>query len=103
MIKNSMLLTVTILCGVVLGWAAGREGLLAVAPPTVGVAAALTLAGYLGYLLKNWRLTLHRFSTHGGWAFQREAMRTLGWSLIFRLLVMAAAGTLAYWVSLVVH
>ena len=60
-----MLLKATILCGVILGWAAGREGLLAVVPPTVGVAAALTLAEYLRFLVKNWRTTWRRFSTHG--------------------------------------
>ena len=98
-----MLLTVSILCGAILGWAARREGLLAVVPPAVGVAAALTLAGYLRFLLKNWRLTWRRFSTHGSRVFQREAVRTLGWSLFFRLLVMATAGLLAYWVSAGVH
>jgi hypothetical protein len=98
-----MFLAVTILCGVFLGWAAGREGVLAVVPPTVVVAGALTLAGYLRFLFKNWRMTLRRFSTHGSRTFQREAVRTLGWSLIFRLLVMAAAGLLAYWISVVVH
>ncbi len=98
-----MLLAVTILCGLFLGWAAGREGVLAVVPPTVVVAGVLTLAGYLRFLFKNWRMTLRSFSTQGRRALQREAVRTLGWAWIFRLLVMAAAGLLAYWISMVVH
>lgn len=98
-----MLFAVTILCGLFLGWVSGREGVLAVVPPTVVVAGALTIAGYLRFLFKNWRMRLHSFSTQGSRAFQREAVRTLGWALIFRLLVMVAAGVLAYWLSVVVH
>ncbi len=98
-----MFLAMTILCGIFLGWAAGREGVLAMAVPAVAVAAVLTLAGYLWFLLKTWRLTLRRASAHGRRAFQREVGTTLAWSLIFRLVVMAAAGSLAYWISVLIH
>jgi len=98
-----MLLAVTIVCGLFLGWAAGREGILAVAPPTVGVVGALTLVGYLRFLLKNWRMTWRRFSTHGSRVVRREALSMLAWSLLFRLLVMATAGVLGYWISVILQ
>ncbi len=95
-----MLLTVTILSGAILGWEAGRDGLLLTAPTAMAVAAALTLAGYLRYLWMDWRGVLGRLFHHGRRDFQREAVGTLAWSLLFRLLVMSAAGVLAYWASI---
>ncbi len=94
-----MLLAVTLLSGVVLGWQAAKDGLLLTAPSAVGVAAALTLVGYLQFLVKDWRGLLGRLLRHGGRAIQREAAGTLAWSLLFRLLVMSAAGVLGYWAS----
>jgi hypothetical protein len=94
-----MLLAVTMLCGAILGWEAAKDGLLLTAPSAVAVAAALTLAGYLRFLWKDWRGAVGRLLRRGSRDFQREAVGTLAWSLLFRLLVMGAAGVLVYWVS----
>ncbi len=94
-----MLLAVTLLSGALLGWEAAKDGLLPTVPSAVGVAAVLTLAGYVRFLAKDWRGVVGRFIQHGGRAIQREAAGTLMWSLLFRLLVMSAAGVLGYWAS----
>jgi hypothetical protein len=94
-----MLLAVTILSGAILGWEAARDGLLLTMPSAVAVAAALTLAGYLRFLWKDWRGVVRRLFHHGSRDFQREAVSTFAWSLLFRLLVMGAAGVLVSWAS----
>ncbi len=94
-----MLLVVTLLCGALLGWQAAKDGLLLTAPSAVGVAAALTLAGYVRFLAKDWRGVVGRFIQHGSRAIQREAVGTLAWALLFRLLLMGVAGVLGYWVT----
>ncbi len=94
-----MLLALTLLSGVILGWEAAQDGLLLTVPLAVLVAAALTLAGYLRFLVKEWRGVVGRLLHHGGEAVQREAVGTLVWSLLFRLFVMGTAGVLGYWGS----
>jgi hypothetical protein len=92
-------LAVTILSGAILGWEAAKDGLLLTVPNAVAVAAALTLAGYLRFLWQDWRGVVRRLFHHGSRDFQREAVRTLAWSLRFRLFVMGAVGVLVYWAS----
>jgi hypothetical protein len=94
-----MLLAVTILSGAILGWEAGKDGLLLIVPPAVAVATALTLVGYLRFLARNWRGVLGRLLHHGSRDFQRESVTILVWSLVLRMLVMGAVGVLAYWIS----
>ena len=94
-----MLLAVTPLSGAILGWEAAKDGLLVTVPIAVIVAAGLTLAGYVQSLAKDWRGVLGRLVHHGGRAVKREALGTLAWSLLFRLILMGAAGVLGYWVS----
>jgi len=93
-----MLLAVTILSGAILGWEAGKDGLLLIVPPAA-VATALTLVGYLRFLARNWRGVLGRLLHHGSRDFQRESVTILVWSLVLRMLVMGAVGVLAYWIS----
>jgi hypothetical protein len=97
-----MLLALTILSGAILGWEAGKDGLLVAVPQAVAVAGALTLAGYLRFLGKNWRGVVRRL-LHQGRDFQRESVTILAWSLVLRLLVMGAVGVLVYWMSALLH
>ncbi len=94
-----MLLAVTILSGVILGWEAARDGLLPTVPSAVTVAATLTLVGYLRFLWKDWRGVVGRLFRHDSRDFQREAATILAWTLVLRLLVMGVAGVLVYWIS----
>ncbi len=91
-----MLLALTLLSGAILGWEAAQDGFLFTLPYAVAVAAVLTLAGYLRFLVKDWRGVVARLLHHGSRAIQREAVGTLAWSLLFRLIVMGAAGVLGY-------
>lgn len=94
-----MLLAATILAGAALGWAAEREGGFAIALPAVAATIGLTVAGYLIFLLKNWRRVLSQLSTRGLGAFQWDSLRILVWSFVLRAFLMGAAGFLAYWIS----
>ncbi len=98
-----MLLVITILCGVFVGWQAGRDDWVSALPLAVFVAAALTLAGYVQYAVKNWRGMLARFLSRDSRQMQRETIMMLGWSLALRLILMGAVAVLAYWTSIVVH
>jgi hypothetical protein len=94
-----MLLAVTILAGAALGWAAEREGALAIMLLAMASAAGLTVAGYLIFLFKNWRLVLSQLSSQGVGAFQWDTLRILVWSFILRSFLMGAAGLVTYWIS----
>ncbi len=98
-----MLLAVTILSGAILGWEAGKDGLLLIVPQAVAVAGALALTGYLRFLVKNWRRVLGRLVHQGSRDFQRESVTMLAWSVVLHLLVMGAVGTLVYWISALPH
>ena len=93
----------TIRSGAILGWEAGKDGLLLIAPQTVAVAGALALAGYLRFLVKHWRGVLGRLVHQGSRDFQRESVTMLAWSVVLHILVMGAVGTLAYRIAALSH
>ncbi len=66
-----MLFAVTLLSGALLGWEAAKDGLLLIVPSAVGVAAALTLVGYLQFLVKDWRGVIGRLFSHGSRVIQQ--------------------------------